>query len=116
MIFAKMVKNLTGRGIVVEFVKEHLVFTGDDSPMSQLLLSMLGAVSEFERAMIRERQREGIIIAKRNGIYKGRKPSLSTEQVASLREKEAGGMSIASIGREFGVSRQTIYTYLSKAA
>ena len=111
----KIVKSLTGKGVIVEFDKEHLIFTGDDSPMSQLLLSMLGAVSEFERAMIRERQREGIAIAKRKvGKYKGRKPSLNSEQVASLRKKEAAGMAVASIAREFDVSRQTVYSYLGK--
>jgi DNA invertase Pin-like site-specific DNA recombinase len=57
--------GLTKRGIRVEFKKESLTFTGEDSPMPTLLLSMLGAVSEFERALIKERQREGIAIAKR---------------------------------------------------
>ena len=109
----KMVKSLTGKGVIVEFAKEHLIFTGDDSPMSQLLLSMLGAVSEFERAMIRERQREGIVIAKRNGIYKSRKPSLSTEQVAELRHRvKAGDMTKAELAKVYGISRQTLYTAL----
>jgi DNA invertase Pin-like site-specific DNA recombinase len=49
-----------GRGVHVRFVKENLTFTGQDGPMSNLLLSLLGAVAEFERSMIRERQREGI--------------------------------------------------------
>ena len=70
----RLVMGLTKRGIRVEFVKESLTFTGEDSPMATLLLSMLGAVSEFERALIKERQREGIEIAKKKGVYKGRKP------------------------------------------
>ncbi len=41
----------------VEFLKEHLTFTGDDNPMAQLLLSVMGAFAEFERALIGERQR-----------------------------------------------------------
>src|SRR4051794_27595454 len=60
----KLVSTLTGRGIKVEFIKESLTFTPDkESPMAKLLLSMLGAVAEFERAQIKERQREGIAIA-----------------------------------------------------
>jgi DNA invertase Pin-like site-specific DNA recombinase len=66
---------------------ENLRFTGEDSPMANLLLTLLGAVAEFERSLIRERQREGIAIAKKAGIYKGRKPSLTTEQAAGLRHR-----------------------------
>ena len=55
--------------------------------MSMLLLSMLGAVAEFERSLIEERQREGIAIAKAKGIYKGRKPSLTPDQAEDLRRR-----------------------------
>jgi len=58
-------------------VKESLTFTVEDSPMANLLLSVLGAVAQFERELIRERQREGIDLAKRAGAYKGRKRTLS---------------------------------------
>jgi DNA invertase Pin-like site-specific DNA recombinase len=109
----KMVDELTARGIAVQFVKESLTFTGADSPMSKLLLSLLGAVAEFERAMILERQREGIAIAKTKGIYKGRKPSLSKERVAELRRRaSAGKANIAALAREFKVSRTTLYKHL----
>ena len=47
----RIVKKLTSCGVVVKFHKEGLTFTGDDSPMSNLLLSMLGAVAEFERSI-----------------------------------------------------------------
>src|ERR1035438_661616 len=73
-----LVTEFTGRGVAIEFVKENLRFTGDDSPLSLLLLSMIGAVAEFERAMILERQREGITLARAAGKYKGRKPSLNS--------------------------------------
>ncbi len=65
----RLVKQLTGRGIRVEFVKEGLAFTGEDAPMATLLLSVMGAFAEFERALIRERQREGIALAKQRGAY-----------------------------------------------
>jgi DNA invertase Pin-like site-specific DNA recombinase len=58
----------TKRGIRIEFVKEGLHFTGEDSPMANLLLSVMGAFAEFERALIRERQREGIALAREFGI------------------------------------------------
>jgi DNA invertase Pin-like site-specific DNA recombinase len=64
----RLVQMLTKRGIRIEFVKEGLHFTGEDSPMANLLLSVMGAFAEFERALIRERQREGIALAREFGI------------------------------------------------
>jgi DNA invertase Pin-like site-specific DNA recombinase len=109
----RIVQDLTGKGIQVEFVKEHLVFTGEDSPMSNLLLSLLGAVAEFERSMIRERQREGIALAKKAGVYKGRKPSLTAEQVKEIRRRVKAGAQKTSLAAEYGVSRQTLYSALA---
>jgi DNA invertase Pin-like site-specific DNA recombinase len=107
----KIVLGLTGRGVVVEFVKEHLTFTSDDNAMSRLLLSVMGAFAEFERSLIRERQREGIALAKRKGVYKGRKPSLTPERVKELRARVAAGEKKAALAREFGISRETLYSY-----
>lgn len=64
-----LVKNLTSKQIKVKFVKENLEFTGEDSPMSNLLLSVKSAFAEFERALIKERQMEGIALAKRKGLH-----------------------------------------------
>ncbi|VUH00799.1 TnpR recombinase [Klebsiella pneumoniae] len=75
----RLVQGLTQRGVRIEFLKEHLTFTGEDSPMANLMLSVMGAFAEFERALIRERQREGIALAKQRGAYRGRKKSLSSE-------------------------------------
>jgi DNA invertase Pin-like site-specific DNA recombinase len=107
-----LVQTLTQKGIRVEFIKEYLTFTGEDSPMAVLLLSVMGAFAEFERALIRERQREGIALAKRRGAYKGRKKSLSPTQVDAIRTRIAAGDNKALIARDFGISRQTLYTYL----
>jgi DNA invertase Pin-like site-specific DNA recombinase len=93
-------------------VKEHLSFTGEDSPMANLMLSVMGAFAEFERALIHERQREGIALAKQRGVYKGRKKSMSSAEVAQLRERVVAGTSKAQVAREFGISRQTLYQYL----
>ena len=56
----RIVHTLTGRGVRIEFVKEHLSFTGDDSPMASLMLSVMGAFAEFERSMIRQRVNAGL--------------------------------------------------------
>ena len=108
----RIVRELTTRGVVVKFQKEGLSFTGEDSPMSNLLLSMLGAVAEFERSIILERQREGIAIAKADGKYKGRKPALSNERVQELVSRANAGEKKALLAREFGISRETVYSYL----
>jgi DNA invertase Pin-like site-specific DNA recombinase len=107
----RIVLGLTERGVHVVFVKETLTFTGEDSPMSNLLLSVMGAFAQFERELIRERQREGIAIAKKEGKYGGRKPSLSPERASELRERVAAGDSKAALAREFGISRDTLYRY-----
>jgi DNA invertase Pin-like site-specific DNA recombinase len=105
------VTGLTRRGVRVEFLKESLTFTGDDSAMSNLLLSVMGAFAEFERQLIRERQREGIALAKQRGVYRGRKRSLSPEQTAELRGRIAAGERKATVAREYGTSRETLYSY-----
>jgi DNA invertase Pin-like site-specific DNA recombinase len=107
-----IVQGLTRRGVRIEFVKEGLTFTGDDSPMAQLMLSVMGAFAEFERALLRERQREGIALAKQRGAYRGRRKTLSDEQVALLRQQVQAGKKKAQLAREFGISRQTLYEYL----
>jgi len=112
----KIVLGLTGQGVVVEFVKEHLTFTSEDNAMSKLLLSVMGAFAEFERSLIRERQREGIALAKRAGVYRGRKPSLTPERVKELRARVAAGEKKAALAREFGISRETLYSYAPVSA
>ena len=69
----KLVRELTNKQVVVKFIKENLEFIGEDSAISSLLLSVMGAFTEFERELIKERQMEGIELAKKRGVYKGRK-------------------------------------------
>ena len=108
----RLVQQLTQRGVCIEFVKEHLSFTGENSPMANLMLSVMGAFAEFERALIRERQREGIALAKQRGAYRGRKKSLSPEQADMLRKRVSAGEQKAALAREFSISRETLYQYL----
>jgi DNA invertase Pin-like site-specific DNA recombinase len=110
----KIVRNLTAQGIKIQFIKENLTFTGEDTPMSNLLLSMLGAFAEFERALIRERQLEGIAIAKQKGAYKGRKPKLNQEQIKEIKMRVKKGEKKARIARAFEISRETLYQVLRK--
>jgi DNA invertase Pin-like site-specific DNA recombinase len=108
----RLVQALTKRGIRIEFIKESLSFTGEDSPMANLLLSVMGAFAEFERALIGERQREGIALAKQRGAYRGRKKALTADRATELRNRAAAGEQKATLAREFRISRETLYQYL----
>ncbi len=108
----RLVQRLTKAGVKVTFVKEGMTFTGEDSPISLLMLSMMGAFAEFERSLILERQREGIEIAKKAGVYKGRKPKLNADQVQQIHLRAKAGESKSDLARIFGISRETLYSYL----
>lgn len=107
----KLVKDLTLSGITIRFIKEGLVFTGEDTPMANLMLSMMGAFAEFERALIRERQLEGIALAKKRGVYKGRKPKLTKEQITALHDRFLAGTKKVNIAQEFNICRETLYKH-----
>jgi len=107
----RLVSGMTQRGVRIEFVKESLTFTGEDSPMANLMLSVMGAFAEFERALLRERQREGIAMARERGVYRGRKPSLTEKQIAAMKKRIEAGESKATVARDLGVSRETLYRY-----
>ena len=115
-----VVEDLTGKGITISFVKESLTFeppsTGADfhkTAYSTLMLQLLGAVGQFERALIKERQREGIAIAKANNLYKGRKPKLDRSGVENLQRMAADGISKVDIAKKLGISRASVYAYLN---
>ncbi|MFF2242763.1 helix-turn-helix domain-containing protein [Arthrobacter sp. NPDC058130] len=97
------------------YPKESLVFTGEDSPMANLMLSVMGAFAEIERSLIRERQREGIALAQQRGAYKGRKKTLTPERAAELVQRAVSGVPKAVLARDYGISRETVYQYLRQA-
>lgn len=109
----ELVEEVTERGVTIEFHKEKLVFTGEENPFQRLQLQMMGAFAEFERAMINERQREGIAAARKKGKQIGAKPKLTSDQVAEIRARVAAGEQKKALAQEFGVSRQTLYTALA---
>lgn len=109
----RIVRELTGKGVIVKFIKENMTFDMSDAdPRSMLMFTMLSAFSQFERALIKERQREGIAIAKAKGKYKGGVPKLNDEQVTKIREKILLGVPKAAVAREFKISRETLYQYM----
>ena len=112
----RMVQDLTAKGISIQFVSENLVFSSDKANhTSNLMLSIMGAFAEFERAIIRERQREGIELVKKRGVYKGRKKSPSADQITSLKQRAASGENKTKLANELGISRETVYQYIKLA-
>jgi DNA invertase Pin-like site-specific DNA recombinase len=109
-----LVKKLTAKGVIVCFVKENLTFTGEDSPMANLLIRVVGAIAEFGRELVKERQREGIALAKKRGAYRGRKRTLTAAQAAGLLQRISAGESKTKLAEELGVSRNTVYMYLGR--
>jgi len=109
-----MVNLLVDKGVTIEFKKEKLTFSkdNDDKSMSTLFLSVLGAFAEFERELIRERQREGIEHAKKLGKYKGRKVCLTDEQIVEIKNMVKERYKITDIAKKYKVSRATIYKYV----
>ena len=105
-----LVREITSKGCSLHFQKENLAFSADQTdPFSQLLLSMLGAVYQFERSILLERQKEGIAVAKAAGKYKGRPTSLDHDKIKAMR---AEGMGATAIARELGCTRGAIYKVL----
>lgn len=106
-----LVKDLTGKGVAVKFHKENLLFAGGADPMQELMLSLLGSVAQFERSMIRERQREGIAKAKEAGKYKGRSKAVSDAAIIKAIEN---GMSYRKAAEHLGVSLSTVQRAMAK--
>ncbi len=109
-----VVDDLTGHGITVKFHKENLIFDNNANAMSKLLLQVMGAFAEFERALIKERQLEGIAAAQKKGKHLGRKPALNKEQKTEVRAMAMNRIPKTQIAKEFGVSRETIYKALKE--
>ena len=105
--------TLKDKGVSVHFLKEnvHIVPHGKESAMSDLLLAMLGAVAQFERSLIRERQAQGIALAKKRGVYKGRKPT-SSALIAKARILIEEGVPKTKVAQRLKISRKTLYKYL----
>ena len=110
-----LVDDLVARGVAVRFHKENLAFAGGTDPLNKLMLQMMGAFAQFERALIRERQREGSEAARKAGKPMGRPRRLSDEQITALRERAWAGEAKATLAREFRISRTTLSEALAVA-
>lgn len=110
----RLVDELTECGVSVKFLKEGQVYSKDSSPVAKLMLGLLGSVAEFERAIIRERQAEGIAKAKARGVYKGRAKVLNEEQIMQARTWVSEGIPKAEVARRLGIGRTTLYKYLNQ--
>ena len=112
-----LVNEITDKGCTVHFVTQNLVFSKDESnPTAKLMLQVMGAVAEFERSIILERQREGIAAAKARGNYKTGRPIVMTDEKKKLcHEKHAVGVPLTRIAKDLGVSRMSVYRELKKS-
>ena len=109
----EIVDNLIKKGVSVKFIKENLTFNAHKDPMATLTLQIMGAFAEFERTMIRSRQREGIDAAKKAGKHLGRPPMVDSKFIKAAKEKRDAKQSIRSIAKDMNVSRATIYKALA---
>jgi DNA invertase Pin-like site-specific DNA recombinase len=105
-----LLETLNGKGVSVAFLSEGLTFSASqDDPFSKLQLQLLGAFSQFERAIIRKRQAEGIAKAKAKGVYRGRQPSIDP---AKVKELKSAGLGATAIAKELGIGRASVYRLL----
>ena len=105
-----LISQLMLKRVVVKFHKENLIFEPDSSnALNQLMLHMMGAFAQFERELIKERQREGIAAAQAKGVQFGAKRKLTDEQIAEIRVRLTVSCDKSALAREFGISRPTLY-------
>lgn len=110
----KFVDDCLKKGIQIHFVKENLLFTNKEDPLSKCILHIMSAVAEFEYSLIRERQMEGIALAKKAGRYAGRKRKLSKENIEWITAQMQTCKSKIKIAEELGICSTTLYRYLDE--
>lgn len=108
----QVVGELTGRGVSVVFHKERMTFDARVvEPMQRLMFQLLGAFAEFERTLIRERQKEGIAAARARGRHLGRPRRVEGALLEELLAKLAAGGKPAELAKTYGIPRTTLYGY-----
>lgn len=109
----QIVGELVAKGVVVEFVTERVSFRpGSTDPFAEFQLNIMASFAQFERAIAKERQAEGIRAAKTRGVYQGRPRKLTPAQLTEARELVATGVPKAQIARQLGVNRSTLHRAL----
>lgn len=109
----EIIHTLIQKKVSIKFVKENLTFTGNQDAMANLMLQMMGAFAEFERTMIRSRQRDGIDAAKKAGKHLGRPPTITPKLAKEAKELKSSGTSIRQIAFKMNLSRATVYKMLA---
>ncbi len=103
----QLVEQLKIKGVTVHFHKEGMIFSADtNNPMHQLMFTMLSGFAQFERELIRERQREGIAIARAENKYQGRKKTIDGAAIRAAMIKPDA--SYRKVAKELGVSLSTV--------
>ncbi|MGU3408071.1 recombinase family protein [Methylobacterium brachiatum] len=105
---ATIVKRLEAKGVTLHVIEQPI---DTSTAAGRCFLQMLGVFAEFETAIRRERQMEGVAKAKAEGVYKGRKPSIDAERVKALASQ---GMGATAIARELKVARASVYRLIGK--
>jgi len=111
-----IVETLAQKGVIVHFVKESLIFSGDDNPISKLLFQIISSIAEYERTIIKERQREGIAVAKIKGTKSGKpigRQPLDMSRRTEAIELSKAGKNISQISKIMNLSRPSISKLLS---
>ena len=105
-----IVNKLEDKGVQLRVLDQNLD-TG--TPAGKLMFTMLGAIAEFENDLRKERQADGIALAKTRGIHLGRKSVLSQEQINELKQKRIEGIKIKDLMTEFRISKASVYRLIS---
>lgn len=106
----ELVKKLNNKGVTVKFHKECLTFEGGkDNPMNTLMLQIIGAIAQFEKSLINERQAEGIAKALQKGVKFGVDKKLDDSQIKAIKSQIEAGAGVTTLAKQYDVSRQTIY-------
>lgn len=100
-----IVEQLNAKGVTLVSNKENV---DTSTPTGKLMLTMIGAINEFERTNLLERQREGIAIAKRNGVYKGRKEIKIDNFGEHYNRYITRQITKSALARELKISRPTL--------
>lgn len=109
-----VIDKLISKGASVHFRKESLTFKNDNSSISMLMLGIMGAIAEFEGAMIHERLMEGISAAKKRGVYKKRKRKMNDEKIEQMKKLLQTRKPKTKIALELGITTMTLYKYIKE--
>lgn len=102
---------LDDKGVELVVIDQNIDTT---TPAGRLMFSMLAAIAEFENDLRKERQADGIALAKEKGVQLGRKATLNDEQIEEMRQKRQEGAKIKDLQEAYGLSKASVYRYLSE--